>query len=491
MSTAVSSPEPAAAAVSSAGPVASPVQIDGSCRLPLLVLFVSGAVWLLIGSALGLIASIRFHSPNFLADSAMLTYGRVEPAFSNALLYGFCLPAGLGVALWLLARLGRTALARPWLVAVGALFWNLGVTAGILGILAGNATGFEDLEMPGYAAVLLFLGYLVIGGWGVVTFHRRRERQLFVSQWFLLAALFWFPWIYSTANLLVVLFPLRGVAQAVISWWYSANLRVVWLGLVGLAAVFYLIPRLVSRELHSRYLALAAFWMLILFGGWTGIPISAPVPAWMPALSTVAAVMLVVPMLAVALNTNRTLQDRDRTLPAHPSLGFICFGVTAFALGILMNAAAALPVSGPIVNFTWFTPARLQLNGYGFFAMTMFGAIYYLVPQLTATGLPFPRLMRVHFRLAAAGVLLDVGALAIGGILQGLKLHDASTAFLDVTKGTLHFLRVSTLGDTLLALGHLLFAINLGGLALRFYRARAAAAYGALTTDLKAAEANS
>ena len=88
-----------------------PLQIDASCRLPLVVLFLSAAVWLVIGSAFALIASIKFHAPGFLADSAWLTYGRVRPAGLNCLLYGFCLQAGLGVALWMLARLGRTTLA--------------------------------------------------------------------------------------------------------------------------------------------------------------------------------------------------------------------------------------------------------------------------------------------------------------------------------------------------------------------------------------------
>src|SRR6266446_239683 len=160
-------------------------EINDSCRMPLLVMFVSAAVWLVIGSVFGLIASIKFHLPNFLADCAWLTYGRVRPAYINALLYGFGIQAGLGVTLWLFARLGRTTVAQPLLVTVGAKLWNLGVTVGVLGILAGDGTGFETLEMPRYAALILFLGYLMIGLWSALTFHQRRERPLFVSQWFL------------------------------------------------------------------------------------------------------------------------------------------------------------------------------------------------------------------------------------------------------------------------------------------------------------------
>ena len=161
-------------------------EIDFSCRLPLLVFFISAAIWLVIAWAFELIASIKFHSPNFLADYAWLTYGRVHPAYTNSVLYGFCVQAGLGVALWLLARLGASPLAHPWLVTVGSILWNLGVTIGVIGILAGDSTGFKHLEMPGYASILVFIGYLLIGLYGVVTFHQRRERKIFATQWFLI-----------------------------------------------------------------------------------------------------------------------------------------------------------------------------------------------------------------------------------------------------------------------------------------------------------------
>ena len=78
--------------------------------MPLLALFGGAALWLVVGSVLALIASIKFHAPDFLADCPWLTYGRVQPAADDALLYGFCLPAGLGVMLWIFARLSQTPL---------------------------------------------------------------------------------------------------------------------------------------------------------------------------------------------------------------------------------------------------------------------------------------------------------------------------------------------------------------------------------------------
>src|SRR5271155_3998675 len=104
-----------------AGAGIAPAEIDGSCRLPLLILFISAAGWMLIGSAFALVASIKFHAPDFLAKCACLTYGRVQPAGRDSMLYGFGLQAGWGVMLWILARLGRVRLAQGWLAGAGAV----------------------------------------------------------------------------------------------------------------------------------------------------------------------------------------------------------------------------------------------------------------------------------------------------------------------------------------------------------------------------------
>jgi len=438
----------------------------------------------LIGSVFGFISTLKFHNPNSLADFASLTYGRTHPAAQNSLLYGFCLQAGLGVGLWIIARLGRTTVAHRWMVTIGAMLWNLGATVGVLGILAGDGTGFENLDMPYYGARIIFLGYLLFGVWAVFTFHQRRERALFVSQWFILVALFWFPWIYSTGYLLLVAFPVRGMAQAVIAWWFSNNLQVVWLGLMGLAAVFYFVSRLAQTELHSRYLALLTFWTLILFGPWGGIPNTAPVPAWMPALSTSATVWMLVPLLSAALNSFGTLRGNSAVIKSSVPLQFIWLGMIGFILAGLMNIAAVLPPFSHVTQFTWFTAARAQAYSYGFFSLVMFGAIYYVLPRLAGIEFTSPKLVRLHLWMAAAGLSLTIVPLAVGGLVQGFKLQDPAIDFLKISRATLPFLRASTMGDVLIAAGHILFAVNVIGVVRSFSRARVVAAYATATASL-------
>jgi cytochrome c oxidase cbb3-type subunit 1 len=462
--------------------------IDASCRAPLLVLLGHAAFWLIVASGFGLLASLNFHAPNLLSGRAWLTYGRLHAAASMVFLYGFALQAGLGVGLWMIARLGETTVVQPWIIAGGGKLWNLGVLLGVIGILAGNGTGFENLEMPRYSAVPLFIGYLLIGLWSVLTFHQRRERSLQPAQWFLLAALFWFPWIFSTARLLLVGGPVRGVTQAVIAWWFCANLNSVWLALVGLAAIFYFIPKLMNKPLHSRYLALFTFWTLILFASWSGIPASAPLPAWMPALSAVATVLSGVTVLSVVVNVFKTV-GRGSSQEENPPAGkFIAFGVVAYVVSGFMNVAGAIPQISAVTNFTWFTVAQSQLNSYGFFAMTMFGAIYYILPLVTGIQWPSAKSLKAHFWLAALGMVLVVVPLTIGGVVQGMKLNHPEIPFEDLTRATLPFLRASTTGELLIGLGHLLFALNLSRLVVCLVRTRLAPAYAAATVVLKPAE---
>src|SRR5450759_3049409 len=159
--------------------------INASLRVSLLALFGGAAVWLVIGLALGIVASLTFHKPDMFADCSLLTYGRVAPAANDALLYGFCIPAALGVLRWIFARLGQTPLALPIVPVVAANLWHLGVFTGLVGIIVGETSGHTWLEFCRAASVLLFAAFILIAATAAATFGARRERELHPAHWFL------------------------------------------------------------------------------------------------------------------------------------------------------------------------------------------------------------------------------------------------------------------------------------------------------------------
>ena len=179
-------------------------EIDASTKWPVIVFLLSGLVWLLVGTGFALISSIKLHTPEFLGDYEWLTFGRARTAHLNAVVYGWSTNVAFAVAFWLMARLSRAQLRHAGLLIIAACFWNLGVTIGIVGILAGDSTSIEWLEIPPYATPLLFVAYALIGVWAVITFRFRKSEHIYVSQWYLLAALFWFPWLYSIAQIMLI-----------------------------------------------------------------------------------------------------------------------------------------------------------------------------------------------------------------------------------------------------------------------------------------------
>lgn len=436
-------------------PTAPAPEIDASCRLPLLGLLVGASVWLVVGTLLALIGSLKFHMPEFLGACSAMTYGRVAAAANDALVYGFCIPASLAVIIWIFARLSQTVYTLPLVPLIAAHIYHLGVLIGLLSILLGNTTGYTWLEFPRGASIMLFVGFVLTAIPTAASFGFRRERDLFPSHWFLLAALLWFPWIYASANIFLVAMPVRGVAQGVINFWFANNLVFVWFSLVALGVGFYFLPKLTGRPLYSYFYTQYVFWTLALFGTWCGIPSGSPFPAWIIALSAYAGWLLVLPVVGVGIVLYGTLYGAGLKSGGDAgSARFIKVGLLAFMLSALaQHFVSANHHFGQLIEFTWFGQAQSQLQIFGVLAMVLFGALYYILPLVMDFELPLTSLPKAHYWLHLSGVLLFVIPLAYAGYAQGADAYNLDAA--------LPGLRISTLGLLLLLSGSLAFAANM------------------------------
>lgn len=436
-------------------------EIDASCRVPLLALFGGAVTWLVLGLALGLAAVMTFHKPDMFADCSFLTFGRAQAAANDLILYGFAIPAALGVMLWIFARLSQAPLALPVVAVVAANLWHVGVLIGTVAILIGESTGHPWLEYPRAAAVLLFAAFMLIAVSAAATMGFRRDREMYPAHWFLFAALLWFVWSYATANLFLISGHLpRGVVQAVIGWWLANNLIFVWLALAGIGIALYFLPKLAGKPLASSGYAMFAFLTLIFFGTWCGIPQGAPVPAWLPTVSAFAALLTIVPIVAIAIIAKKTVSGSGVTCMGGPFC-FIRFGVLSFVLSGILYISEFCPRYSRVLDFTWFGFGVTQWQLLGFAAMILIGAIYEILPRVMEKELPFPKLAKVNFYLFAGGVALYVIPLVIGGVVQGMKLRDSNIPFADASSAALLFLRISTTGQLLILLGSLCLLLNL------------------------------
>ena len=438
--------------------------IDASAKWPVIIFVVSGLIWLLVGTGFALIASFKMHTPGFLGDYEWLTFGRARSAHLNAVIYGWSTNVAFAVAFWLMARLSRAALRHAGVLVIAACFWNLGVTIGVVGILAGDSTSIEWLEIPPYATPLLFVAYALVGGWAIVTFRFRRAEHVYVSQWYLLAALFWFPWLYSIAQIMLVFEPARGTVQALVNWWFAHNVLGLWFTPIGLAAAYYFIPKVLGKPIHSYYLSVLGFWSLAIFYNWAGVHhlIGGPVPAWAISAGVAASLMMVIPVVVTGINHHLTMVGSFGMLRYSPTLRFVVFGAINYTIVSLSGSAMAIRSVNEITHFTHFTVGHAHQGLYAFFTMVMFGAIYYILPRILLKEWPSAALIRTHFWAAAIGVTLYWLDLSVGGWIQGVEMNNANLAFLDVVRHTVPWLVVRSLAGIIMTVGHLAFAVNVG-----------------------------
>ncbi|MBI2619594.1 MAG: cbb3-type cytochrome c oxidase subunit I [Ignavibacteriales bacterium] len=432
------------------------ISIDDSARTPTVFYFATAVGWLVVGTIAGVITSLKFNLPDFLGDIPALTFGRIRPVHLNTVMYGWASLAGAGMIVWLTARLCRVPLQWGWLQYLAAIFWNLGVLAGTVAILTGYSQGLEWLEFPTFAGALIAGGFLLFAASIVQTFRKRNVEHLYVSLWYIMASLLWFPVLYVVANLGIY----QGVVEAAMNWWYGHNALATWFTPIGLAGAYYFIPKVIGRPIYSYYLGLLGFWAFALFYNWNGIHhlVGGPLPTWLVTVSIVASVMMVVPVMAVAVNHHMTTVNHFRMLRFSPTLRFVVFGSMCYTAVSFQGSLESIRSIQEVAHFTHYTIGHAHLGVYGFLTMILFGAMYYIIPRLAKWEWPYPGLIKVHFWSTAIGIAVYVTALSIGGWFQGIEMNDPSIPFLDVVRNTQPYLWARSASGVLILVGHLIFA---------------------------------
>lgn len=444
---------------------------DQSTAYVCFVFLTCAIVWLILASAFGLISSVKLHDPGFLSQYAWLTFGRTRTLHLNIVAYGWCPMAAFGIAIWMLPRLLKTPLYGGRFALLGCMLWNAGLIAGLGSIAVGINDGLEWLEIPWQISILLVAGGALIALPLVFTLANRKTSHLYVSIWYMGAALFWFPVLYLVGKLPAVHF---GVEQATMNWWFGHNVLGLYYTPIALASVYYFLPKIIGRPIQSYNLSLIGFWALAFFYGQVGGHhlVGGPVPHWLITLSIVQSMMMIIPVLAFSVNQHLTMRGHFKTMYYSPTLRFIVLGAMMYTVSSIEGSFEALRSVSTVAHFTHFTVAHAHIGLYAFFSIVMFGAIYFVMPRIMNWEWPHPRLIAVHFWLVVSGISIYAISLSIGGWLQGLAMLDITKPFMESVLVTLPYLQARSVGGTLMTLGHLVFALHFSQMALRYGRHR-------------------
>lgn len=320
-------------------------EIDRSLRHPVMFFFTSGAAWLAVSLILGVLASIKSHNPEFLGECAQLQYGRVFPAHLNALVYGWGVQAGFGVLIWLMARLSRQPSRNAGTILVAGHIWNLGVSIGIIGILFGFGTGKQWMEFPTFVWPVLLAAYAVIAIWSLVAFRVRRGEHVYISQWYVLGALLWFPWIYLTANLYVNVFDVHPLMATAINRWFRQAMILLFFAPIAIASAYYITAKVTARAIYNYTYSVGGFWALAIIAPWAGMHavMGSPIPVFLQYVGAAAAMLVAVPLIAAGVNILKTASQSGETAAHSPSLRFTVAGI----FGMLLLAVLGLILAHP------------------------------------------------------------------------------------------------------------------------------------------------
>lgn len=451
---------PSSAASSTVRPFTA--DIDASTRVPVMLMAGASVKWLILSLVAGGISTLKLHMPGLLASYPALTYGRLVALQDSVFIFGFASQAAMAIGLWLICRLGATVLIGRGAATIAALIWNLGVLLGSIAILAGGLQPYEHLQFPQGIVATLFLAYLIYGVSALLTFANRNESSIYPSLWFVLAALVFFPWIYSTAMMTLFTSAIRPSVTPIIAGWAANGIVTLWLGSIALGTLYYFLPKLCARPLYSNALAIFAFWLFVLFGQSIGMHNSAAVPSWVQGLSEVCTLLFLLPVAATAVNWYKTLNTpgacKDTSVPG-------LFTSSAGKLFVLSAIVAAIGAMNPInrlLQFTIFQTGASQLFLLGFVTLSFLGAFSYILPRLVQV--EWPRSSNLHYTLSFWGAVLVVAGLLIGGMMQGSKANDLQSDAVDIARAASGPAGLAIIGYFLMALGQFSFLRNLAGL---------------------------
>lgn len=446
--------------------------IDKSCQIPVLFFYLSSIAWLVLGTVLGLICSWKMHHPEFLSSWGFTTFGRMAPAYWNVVAFGFASQAGIGTSIWLMARLSNVVLRSRWIILISGVLWNIGLTVGVVAILCGAGTSMPWMDFPPFAAGILFLAFAFLGIWMVQMFNERQPGHVYISQWYLLAAFFWFPWLYAAAHMLIFGVPMHGVMLALVNSWFAQGIVGYWFTPIALATIYYLIPKITGRPIYWYQLSGFGFWTFAFLVGWTGPGLLAggPIPLWIQTVGAIANLLMLVPVITIGMNFHLTVAGRFSMLAYSPTLRFTMYGVYAFIAAYLLAAFSPILPVNAATQFSQAVIGQAHLMLYAFFAMVMFGSMYYIIPRLIGSEWRSTVLIKWHFWLSFYGIMILIAGLVFGGMGQGATMQNPRISFEQVVEGLMPYMAAVTLAGVVIAVAQFAFIINLVSMLLNIGR---------------------
>jgi len=419
--------------------------------------------WLVGAAAVAVLLYGALLVPGVTGTISFLSYGRLHAVADTTLWFGWLGTAAFAAAYAILPRIAEVQLQNEVLGSATTLTWSVVLTGGIVALLLGMNQGRPLAELPAGVDIGVFLMLVFVMYNAGATVVRRREKTLYVSGWYLLAAVLLAPIVYVVGNLPVF----RGLTDLIASGFYQNGLLMLWFLPVGFAIAHYVVPVETGNPLYSIALARAGFWSLVFAGGWTGqrLFLKGPGPAYLQSIAVAMTFVLLVPVLSSVANLIATARGRWHLVAQSFGLRFAVTGLGLAAVWIALTAFYSVPFVSRYFGLTSYEAALRYLAGFGVFSAFAFALIYHAYPLMVGRDWYSRPLATFHFWTSLAGVALATGGLFGAGAGQAGALVATTAAGLSqATKAAVGLQRMFEIevlaGAVLFAAAQLAFAFN-------------------------------
>ena len=385
-------------------------------------------LWGVVGMLIGLLLAFMFLFPNLTDGISWLSFGRLRPLHTNAVIFAFVGNAIFAGVYYSTQRLLKTRMFSDALSSINFWGWQLIIVAAAITLPLGYTTSKEyaELEWPIDLAIALVW---VVFGWNLIgTIFRRRQRHLYVAIWFYLATFVTVAVLHIFNSLELPVSALKsysvyaGVQDALVQWWYGHNAVAFFLTTPFLGLMYYFVPKAANRPIYSYRLSIVHFWSLIFIYIWAGPHhlLYSSLPDWAQNLGVVFSIMLIAPSWGGMINgllTLRGVWDKVRT---DATLKFMVVAITGYGMATFEGPMLSLKNVNAIAHFSDWIIAHVHVGALAWNGFLTFGMIYWLVPKMFKTTLHSKGLANLHFWIGTLGIVLYALPMYVAGFTQAL-----------------------------------------------------------------------
>ncbi|WP_271784148.1 cbb3-type cytochrome c oxidase subunit I [Aquimarina algiphila] len=437
----------------------STTKIEISKELKEVVIWYLGAsvFWLVFGTLVGQYVGMKFVWPE-MDNSSWLSFGRLRPVHTNTVFWGWASMAMLGLGHFVVARTSNIEIFSYKRSKIAFWLMNIAIVLGNLSLMAGINNGGGEYREYIWPIMALFAVGLIMTFFNFYkTVARRKISEIYISNWFILAALVWTIVITVIAYIPVYQ---DGLGETVIQGYFMHMGVGMWFMTFTLGLIYYFLPSSLNKPIYSYSLGVLAFWTQMLFYTLIGTHhfVFSPLPWWLQTVAIVFSAGMFIPVFAGSTNFFMTMRGSWNHISKSYVLPFFLVGVVFYFVGSVQGSFQAFRFTNFLWHFTDFNVAHSHMTMYGIITFFMWACIYSILPKITGNEPP-QNFVGAHFWLAFIGLFAYMISLMTGGTLRGLSWIEGNP-FIESVILMENFWVWRAVGGSLMFISHMIFGYN-------------------------------